>query len=314
MNEESVETQETVHSWVPRDVGEPQSSPSLQLDAPIWTSRTWINASVALVLLMVILLATGHTSAEQARTTVIVIALAAMAIIAGASWRSSRQRRAYQQELVEWSARRAVEIERLRIARELHDLASHGLGTITVRAAAGRLQRDVSGYLRALEDIEETSRRSTLELRRMLRVLREPHQLPAEFRPVEDLRELPLIISDGEARGLSITTDITDEPAIERLSAGAQLAICAAVREGLINASQHAGGTKVHLSIARVEEDILMRVIDQGPVPGWHPARGAGYGLVGLRERIAALGGGVMAERHGRGFALTVRIPAEEGL
>ncbi len=280
----------------------------------MWKSRTWINASVALVVLMLILLVTGNTSAESARTTATGIALIAIAVIAGASWSASRQRRAYQRELVEWSTRRAVERERLRIARELHDLASHGLGTITVRAAAGRLQCEASGYLSALEDIEATSRQSTLELRRMLRVLRDPGRSPVAFRPVEDLRDLPSIIAEGESRGLSVRADIAEGPMIAQLSAGAQLAICATVREGLANASQHAGGTSVHLSIAPIEKDILVRIVDAGPVPGWHPARGAGYGLVGLFERIAALGGSVRAEPHSPGFALTVRIPGEEGL
>ncbi len=270
-----------------------------------------MKASTILVILMLFLLVTGYENAESAGVIVIIIGGVALLVIIAAGWRMSRQRRAYENELVEWSAAQAVAAERMRIARELHDLASHGLGTVTVRAAAGRLTGAVEGYLSTLEDIEEVSRQATLELRRMLRLLRDSAGDPADFQPVEDLDSLPEILADAEARGQQVTADIAK---IDNLSAGAQLAICAVVREGLMNVSQHAGNTKVHVSIARVRGEIRVEIVDAGSCGGWRPAPGAGYGLIGLRERIAVLGGSVETGVREVGFALTARIPGEENL
>ncbi|MFT0846693.1 histidine kinase [Actinomycetaceae bacterium L2_0104] len=278
-------------------------------ESPVWKSRTWMKASGLLAILMLFLLATGYDDGGSTRVTVTVIGVAALLVIIGANWRTSRQRRVYHRELTEWTAAQAVQAERMRIARELHDLASHGLGTITLRAAAGRVSGEAPGYLQALVDIEETSRQATLELRRMLRLLRGSAGVPVEFHPVEDLSSLPEIISAAEGRRLRVTAEIEDTG---NLSAGAQLAICSVVREGLVNASRYAGDALVHVGIARLGGQIRVEIADSGPREGWSRASGAGYGLIGLRERIAVLGGEVETGRRDGGFVLAVTIPGED--
>lgn len=142
--------------------------------------------------------------------------------------RARRQRRDFEDRLASWAAERAVAEERLRIARDLHDISSHGLGIITVRAAA-------SGYLegpdadterrRAMLDIERVSRNTTTELRRMLTVLRTAGDtVGAPLHPAETLADLPGIVRDAERHGLIVQAEIVglalSRPALEPIIVG----------------------------------------------------------------------------------------------
>ena len=246
--------------------------------------------------------------------TVIVSALILVAAaLVWAVGRSQRQRREFEERLASWAAERAVEQERLRIARDLHDLSSHGLGLITVRAAA-------TGYLngpradaerqRAMHDIERIGRSTTTELRRMLTLLRDPGDGPAPLHPADTLAALPGIIEEAERSGLIIQSTIEwagDEG--ESLGLSVQLAICAIVREALTNTLRHAGPTTVRLSITRADDAVSIVVDDDGRQPGWMSEPGAGHGLIGLRERAKAHGGTVAASPTRRGFRLHATIP-----
>jgi signal transduction histidine kinase len=97
------------------------------------------------------------------------------------------------------------------------------------------------------------------------------------------------------------------------VSAGAQLTVCAVVREALSNALRHAGPTRARVEVARRGGVLVATVRDDGPVDDAKAHPGAGQGLVGLRERVTALGGTLDAAPQGRGFALTARIPDGPG-
>ena len=258
---------------------------------------------------MLVLLGAGYGDARSAQIMVIAISGSALLVIAVASWKTARQRRLYEHALVQWHASQAVHEERMRIARELHDLASHGLGAITVRAAAGQVSADPSCHLDALIEIEHTSREATVELRRMLRLLREPTDSSAPLHPIDNQETLTHILAEGRARGQRITSTIAD---LSHLSAGAQLAVCSTVREGLLNAHQHAGNTDIHVSVARLGHGVVVSTEDSGPSSGWHTAPGTGYGLVGLSERLAVVGGSLDVSRSTRGFTLVATIPDED--
>ena len=196
--------------------------------------------------------------------------------------RTRRQRHHYEQRLERWTHERAVQQERLRIARDLHDLASHGLGTMTVRAATAKLTDDQDERLLALDDIERIGRASTAELRRMLSILRDPEaRSNAPMRPADTLEQLPGIIDTARRAGIDVTVERGD---LGEVPAGLQVTICAIVREALANTARHAGATTARIILSRHAGGIQVDVRDDGPSPGWRPA--PKIGRASCRERV----------------------------
>lgn len=258
----------------------------------------------ALAVVLTLAMCTVGVEGPVARMIPVIIggSAAATAFWAVRRWRSGRIE--YERRLTAWAATEAVLEERLRIARDLHDLVSHGLGLITVRAAATR-HLEQSGPIRAaLDDIEETSRQATAELRRMLAVLREPGTVP--LAPADTLDTLPEIVRAAGTAGLRPSLASGE---LGVVSPGVQVAICRAVREGLANVARHAGPVDVAVRVHRDGRHVVVTVADDGPAPGWRAVPGAGHGLAGLRERVGSLGGGLVAEPVDGGFRLTARVP-----
>ena len=281
---------------------------------PVLRSRVWLTAALVLACLGLVLATIGVEQPVAVATTVLAAAAVAFCVLIWALVRSGRQRRAYEEDLTAWAAERAAQAERLRIARDLHDLASHGLGLITVRAAAARTVDGADGdreRARALADIEQAGRAATTELRRMLGVLRTPGGEAPPLRPAETLADLRGIVTTARSGGVDaslLTEDLGD------VSAGAQLTTCAIVREGLANSARHAGPTGARVIVRREAGAVVVTVDDDGPVPGWQPHRGAAQGLTGLRERVAGLGGTLQAGVVGSGFRITARLPDDPSL
>ncbi|MBM2618341.1 two-component sensor histidine kinase [Actinoplanes sp. LDG1-06] len=269
---------------------------------PEWRSRA-VPVLVAVATVAVVAMVTG--SAQGAVATIVPLVVVggsvAAAVWAVRRWRADR--RAYEQRLTKW----AVVEERLKIARDLHDIVSHGLGLITVRAASTRHLEKPAEVDSALTDIEQVSRTATAELRRMLDVLRDKSG-DAPIQPADDLTVLPEIVRAAETSGVRPELTVTD---LGKVSPGVQLAICQTVREALSNTARHAGPTDVRVVVRRDEETLVVSVVDAGATPGWRREPGAGHGLVGLRERITALGGTLAARPKNGGFQLTARIPDE---
>ncbi|MFK3980625.1 sensor histidine kinase [Micromonospora sp. NPDC050397] len=274
---------------------------------PVGRSRVVpVFALVAGVLLL--MMCTVGAQGPLARVLPPVIVAGAVAAAVWAVRRSRADRIAYESRLTAWAASEAVLAERLRIARDLHDVVSHGLGLITVRAAATRHLPKPPEISSALTDIEDASRHATAELRRMLAVLREPSAVGPRS-PVDNLDDLPGIVHGASLAGLR--TRLTVEP-LGAVSQGVQVAVCRTVREGLSNAARHAGPTEVRVRVRRDGTYVVVTVADAGPsVDGWRASPGAGHGLAGLRERVGSLGGTLAAERVDAGFRVTARIPDE---
>lgn len=337
----------------------------------------------------------------------VVITGIAIAVSVWAVIRSRRQRREYEERLTAWAGEQAVQAERLRIARDLHDLVSHGLGLITIRAAVARragantaaaqdaastataaalnpaltntaigqaaaspnvtagphtaltnttaghhtastditagqytastdhaagqdaaspnftagqdaaspnttagrhtAPTDLASALNAaLTDIEQVSRGTTTELRRMLNVLRSADGEPAPLRPAETLDDLPAIVEEARTAGLQVALDL---PGLDEVSPGAQLTICAVVREALNNTLRHCGPTQAHLAVRREDGVVLTSYRDGGPVTNWTAHQGVGHGLTGLHERVTALGGKLDAGPDQDGFHVIAQLP-----
>lgn len=274
-------------------------------ERPARRSRVWSIAIGALLVVLVVSFILGFTG----DLAVVLLVGIALAVAVWAVIRLRKERAAHEAALTRWAASEAIFAERLRIARDLHDIVSHGLGMISVRAAAARHlnSRNASErpLLEAIEDVEALSREATLELRRMLETLRAVDE-PAPRHPTDTLASLPEIIAGAQRAGLHVELHRED---LGTVSPGAQPAICAIVREGLGNSARHAGFTRVRVHLSREHDTISISITDDGPSTGWAAAPGAGHGLIGLRERVTSLGGTLHAEPHETGFRLEATVP-----
>lgn len=275
-------------------------------ERPVWASWAWPIAFGALAMLFLFLpvLPIGRVAPIW---SLLGFAVLVVGVVGWAVLRTALQRRQYEERLETWAKVQAVQDERLRIARELHDLASHGLGKMTIRAATAKLA-DEDERLVALDDIERLGRRSTSELRKMLAVLREPGA-QAPMRPVDALADLPDIVETARRTGIEAELTVDD---LGEVPASVQVTICAIVREGLANAARHAGATRARASIALTRRGISVDVRDSGPSPGWTPHPGTGHGIDGLRERVG-LHGGTLTTGASRGRLPRARRAAEGG-
>lgn len=278
---------------------------------PMWRSRVWVVVCVALGVVLLALALIGIKGPTDAAVVASGAVVVTVLVIIWATMRVGRERRDFEHSLTAWAAERAAQQERLRIARELHDLASHGLGLITVRAnsvsgltgAAGDEERR-----RAVEDIERASRSATSELRRMLTVLRAPgDEVPLQ--PLATWADMAGIVDGASAFGVSATLHRI-EPG--EAPASVQAAACAVVRESLTNVGRHAGPVTATVTIDRDADTVSVVIADGGPAPGWRSQAGAGHGIRGMRERVVALGGTLRAEHVGAGFRVEARFPGED--
>jgi two-component system sensor histidine kinase DesK len=280
-------------------------------DRPTWRSRTWLAATVAIALVLCVLLAMGVDNPVAAWTAVLAAVGTSAVVTAGAALKARSERRRYEAELETWAAEKATQTERLRIAGELHDLVSHGLGLITVRAAAASGATGPHGDAErraALADIEATGRETTTELRRMLTVLRSPDGAgqDAPLRPAETVDDLPEIVDAAVGAGVPAELRLGE---LGRVSPGVQVAVCAAVREALANVLRHAGATPTTVDVRRDGGDVVVTVTDSGAVAGHRPQPGAGHGLSALRRRAEGLGGSLTTVEQAGGFRLCLRFP-----
>ena len=201
-------------------------------------------------------------------------------------------------------AEAAVDVERRRIARELHDVVSHAVTLIAVQAEAGQavIDRDPVAARRSLEAIGQVSREALEELGRLLAVLRdeEPHGEAG-------LASLSSLVAGVRAAGLSVT--VREEGTTDSLDPMADRCAYRVVQEGLTNALRHTRGARVEVVVRRGQSSVLVSVTSQGRR---HTSAygGTGRGLVGLRERVQALGGVLEADSVGEDeFVLRAEIP-----
>jgi signal transduction histidine kinase len=207
-------------------------------------------------------------------------------------------------------ARRAVLEERTRIARELHDVVAHHMSLIAVQAetAPYRLS-DLPESARAeFGSLSGVAREALAEMRRLLGVLR--YDQPAGLAPQPQLSDLPALVDAARRAGVSV--ELAVPPAIGDVPSGVALCAYRIVQESLSNASQHAPGAAVSVSVGHDGGVVLLRVAN-GPGGAARPAQGepgSGHGLTGMRERVALLGGSLSAgPSAGGGFVVSAVLP-----
>jgi signal transduction histidine kinase len=210
-------------------------------------------------------------------------------------------------------SRRAVLEERARIARELHDVVAHHMSLIAVRAETAPYRlADLPESARAeFGSLSEVAREALVEMRRLLGVLR--HDQPAALAPQPQLADLPALID--AAREAGVPVELSASPALGLVPPGVGVCAYRIVQESLSNASQHAPGAAVTVSVGQEAGAVLLRVANGpgGPAGPSGDGQGPGHGLTGMRERVALLGGSLSAgPAPDGGFVVSAVLPLEE--
>lgn len=243
--------------------------------------------------------------------------LTAVAVAVGATgaWQRARRALAAQAERTELEeARRAVLEERTRVARELHDVVAHHMSLIAVQTetARYRLPGLPEPALVEFASVSEQARKALTEMRRLLGVLR--HNGPAERTPQPQLDDVPALVAASRAAGVAVELAMPQEA--RRVPPGVGLCAYRLVQEALANASRHAPGSSVSVRLELAGEALLVSVVNgpsaAAPALSAGPER-AGHGLIGMRERVALLGGSFRAgPRPDGGFALSAVVPLDQ--
>jgi signal transduction histidine kinase len=227
-----------------------------------------------------------------------------------------RQQRAYGEGLRRQAEHRVEERiteERLRIARELHDIVAHSMSLIAVQAGVARYVGDAEpeGVARALGSIEATSRSALDEMRRLLGVLRatDGSQQAPELAPMPRLADLEQLATATTEAGVAVRLRNDGEP--PELPPGVELAAYRIVQEALTNVLKHAAARRAEVLTAYRDGRLRIEVTDDGvgALRHWN-GRPGGHGLDGMRERVAYYDGELTAGPVlGGGFRVTATIP-----
>jgi signal transduction histidine kinase len=205
------------------------------------------------------------------------------------------------------AAERAVTDERQRIARELHDVIAHSVSVMTVQAGAVRrlLLPEQERERQALETIEHTGREALTEMRRLLGLLREGGATP-EYAPQPSLKALDSLVAKVRESGLPVEVHVDGEP--RDLPAGVDLSAYRVVQEALTNAIKHGKSSRAWVAIHWLDDAVELEVANDGD--GAATGDGTGRGLVGMRERVAVVGGELESgPREGGGYLVRARLP-----
>ncbi|MFC9595968.1 sensor histidine kinase [Streptomyces sp. NPDC056944] len=270
----------------------------------------------ALGALAVQIAAATYTTSGQDVFVSTVVALALALLTAGLLGRSVRERRDHTAELRAATTAEAVAAERLRIARELHDVVAHSIGVIAIQAGVGRrvIETQPAEARNALAVIETTSRETLAGLRRTLGALRgaAADGRPAPRDPAPGLADLERLAASTADAGVRVEVRHLGNPD-GTLPPEVDLAAYRIVQESLTNVVRHAATPTCRVTVERRTDTLLVEIADDGRgAPGAEP--GGGYGLVGMRERAALLGGSLSAgPRPGGGFHVTALLPLPEG-
>jgi len=230
-------------------------------------------------------------------------------------------------------AREAVANERIRIARELHDVVAHHMSVISVQTGLARyvLQSDPTTAAQSLSTIGDATREAMREMRRMLAVLRPVQEDGAtdapsrpSIEPSPGLARLPNLLERVRAAGVDVEMTVTGSPFL--LPPGADLCCYRVAQESLTNVLKHAPGANALVELIYQHHDVVVRIIDDGgrvrsltegadtvPTPLEPAAAGSGNGLVGIRERARIYGGTLQAgPRAAGGFEVILTLPRNQ--
>ena len=231
-------------------------------------------------------------------------------VIAAEAYRFRAERVAATRASRQTEQRRRQSEDRLRVARDLHDVIGHNISLINVQASMGLdlIDSQPEQARAALSAIKSASKEALQELRTMLTTLRQDDD-DAPRSPAPGLDRLPELIELTRAAGL--TVDVAVAGKAPPLPAAVQLAAYRIIQESLTNVARHAGRARVTVRVTYDDTNMNVQIDDDGTAPpGRAAAIGTGSGITGMRERATALGGNLSAGfRRGGGFRVSARLP-----
>ena len=205
------------------------------------------------------------------------------------------------------AARIAVAEERVRIARELHDIVAHAVSVMVLQVGAVRhkLPDALAEDSDALRGVEQVGRTALAEMRGLLAAMRRDGE-EAELIPQPGLDGLDALLEEIGRAGLPVQLHVDGEPAA--LPRGIDLSAYRIVQEGLTNALKHARASNAEVTVRYRPDELQIEVRDNGEASS--TSNGLGHGLVGVRERVKIYGGQMSAgSANGSGFILSTRLP-----
>jgi signal transduction histidine kinase len=241
--------------------------------------------------------------------------LLAAAALLGEAERNRREyiaeveQRAADAELTrETEALRRVDEERIRIARDVHDIVAHSLSIVTVQASAASalIDTDTVRAKESIENVRATGKRALTELRSMLDVLRTGESV-SPLEPTADITHLDSLVATVRDAGIAVTIDIAGD--LDAVPAFAAVSAYRIVQEALTNVVRHSGATSATVGVAITPSKLTLAVTDNGSGSEIDPDATPGHGIRGMRERVEALGGRFSAESERTGFAVCAVIP-----
>jgi signal transduction histidine kinase len=267
---------------------------------PSWEPTLWIALGSLIMLLIVVMAA--PIGLRWSPLAVLVVGLIGM----GSTWSLGRTVRDRRMNVVR-AADRAVTEERLRIARELHDVVAHSMGLMVIKAGVTNHLVEVqpAQAREALHVIEKTGRDALVEMRHLLGVLRAGGS-PADLAPTPGPEGLPELAERAGLAGVRVDLETSG---VDRLPDGIGLSVYRIVQEALTNVVKHAAPAKCRVMIEADAKEVRIEVTDDGPGGRVLPRR-AGHGLIGIRERVTMYGGAFAAgPRPEGGFRLQTTLP-----
>jgi signal transduction histidine kinase len=244
------------------------------------------------------------------------------ALVLAAAWflgYSVHSRRLYVEELErrnqELARARAdleanvVTQERLRIARELHDVIGHSISTIAVQSGVGAhmIDTDPEAAKRSLLTIQSTSRSALEEIRRMLGILRDNGTGP-QLDPTPRVEDIAHLVEQANETGLHADLQISGD--VSTLPPGMGLAVYRIVQEALTNVLKHSHGGRARVVLTRAPTELRVEVVDNGAGP--RGCNDGGHGLIGMRERAELFDGDLETNQlPGGGFRVAARLPLD---
>ncbi len=270
---------------------------------------TWIATSAAFGSYAVLEATVATTEPQGFGHVLIIVAWALVVLFLADLVRSGRERARAQIWARDEEARRRASEERLRIARDLHDVVAHNISLINVQAgvALHLIDEQPEQARTALAAIKEASRDALRELRSTLDILRQNGE-GAPRSPAPGLADLGDLVADASGAGLVVRTEVVGDP--RPLPSEVELAAYRIVQESLTNVRRHAGPASATVRLTYGDTDLMVQIDDDGRQPASSASIGSGHGIEGMRERVAGLAGEFSAgPRPGGGFRVRAQLP-----
>ncbi|GAA1350804.1 sensor histidine kinase [Streptomyces beijiangensis] len=238
-------------------------------------------------------------------STLIAVVLAAL--VAWLVGDSTRQARGHAVELSAQAAAQAVTVERLRIAREMHDMVAHSIGIIALQAGAAArvIETQPARAREALTEVETAGRETLSGLRRMLGALRQAEP-GAALHPAPGLADVERLAAATTAAGVRV--DVRWEGERRQLPPEIDLSAYRIIQESVTNVVRHSGTSSCRVTVGSRPDSLSVEIVDGGR--GRSSAQDTGFGLIGMRERVSLLHGEFSAApRPGGGFRVAANLP-----